>query len=64
MRGGGRDAYVAAYDACTSDIQREAAKEDPWVADLANKRRLTVRFGSLFCSLFGTLFGYSFRSTL
>ena len=59
MRGGFRDAYVAAYDDASA-ISREAAEEDPWVANLANQRRTTVRFGSLF----GSLFGYSFRSTL
>ena len=60
MRGGGRDAYVTAYEACEAPMSREAAEEDPWVANLANQRRTTVRFGSLF----GSLFGYSFRSTL
>ena len=59
MRGGGRDAYVAAYDACESLTNRERAEEvDPWVANLADQRQLKVRFGPSMAPLW-PLYGYS-----
>jgi hypothetical protein len=56
MRGGGRAAYVAAYDASSAVVRERAVEVDPWVANLADQRQLKVRFGSLYSALNGSYF--------